>query len=258
MGKLQQIRIRESARVNKGRFGIEYKQRVRVLEPGTFELWEAGDDSANAGYTQIEAGTMSVQNIPLCTVYGQKMGVLFSRPPLLPVAALNISHYQKASDLTQSLHIAAQPILIGAGMDDLNNGNTSDSAIGLSVNNMLLTSAETAKVYYVQPQAQAFQAQSETTWIRLGRRDEESWGLPSSLSKSNQNQSGLSKPWTGVDSNSVLSVISKSLQQCLQDAIDIAAEYAGSEPCAVMIPRDTCSRLRAKKLPASTTCSILV
>ena len=38
----------------------------------------------------------------------------------------------------QSLHIAAQPILIGAGMDDLNNGNTSDSAVGLSVNNMLL------------------------------------------------------------------------------------------------------------------------
>ena len=68
------------------------------------------------------------------------MGVLFSRPPLLPMAALNISHYQKASDLTQSLHIAAQPILIGAGMDDLTNGNTSDSAIGLSVNNMLLTS----------------------------------------------------------------------------------------------------------------------
>ena len=96
MGKLQQVRVRESARVNKGRFGIEYKQRVRVLEPGTFELWEAGDDSANAGYTQIESGTMSVGDIPLCTVYGQKLGVLYSRPPLLPIAALNISHYQKA------------------------------------------------------------------------------------------------------------------------------------------------------------------
>ena len=235
MGKLQQVRIRESARVNKGRFGTEYKQRVRVLEPGTFEVWEAGDDSANAGYTQIEAGTMSVANIPLCTVYGQKMGVLFSRPPLLPVAALNISHYQKSSDLVQSLHVAAQPILIGAGMDDLTNGNTSDSAIGLSVNNMLLTS-ESAKVYYVQPQAQAFQAQRDD----MDRLVDEmkNLGIAILSDQSNQNQSGLSKAMDRIDSNSVLSVISKSLQQCLQDAVELAAEYAGREPCEVMIPRD--------------------
>ena len=102
MGKLQQVRIRESTRQNKGRFGIEYKMRVRVLEPGTYEVWEAADNTANAGFTEIESGTMSVSNIPLCTVYGQKLGVLFSRPPLLPIAALNLSHYQKASDLTQA------------------------------------------------------------------------------------------------------------------------------------------------------------
>ena len=35
-----------------------------------------------------------------------------------------------------------------------------------------------------------------------------------------------------------LAVVSKSLQQCLQDAINIAAEYAGREPCEVVIPRD--------------------
>ena len=235
MGKLQQVRIRESARVNKGRFGIEYKQRVRVLEPGSFELWEAGDDSANAGYTQIESGTMSVENIPLCTVYGQKMGVLFSRPPLLPIAALNISHYQKASDLIQSLHIAAQPILIGAGMDDLNNGNDSNSAIGLSVNNMLLTS-ETAKVYYVQPQAQAFQAQRDDMDRLVNEM--KSLGIAILQDQNSTNQSGVSKAMDRIDSNSVLAVVSKSLQQCLQDAIDIAAEYAGREPCEVVIPRD--------------------
>ena len=107
---LQQVRIRESARINKGRFGIEYKQRVRVLEPGTFEVWEAGDDSANAGYTQIEAGTMSVRTSRFARSMGKRW--VLGRPPLLPIAALNISHYQKASDLTQSLHIAAQPILM--------------------------------------------------------------------------------------------------------------------------------------------------
>ena len=235
MGKLQQVRIRESARVNKGRFGIEYKMRVRVLEPGTYELWEAADNTANAGYAEIESGTMSVSNIPLCTVYGQKLGVLFSRPPLLPIAALNLSHYQKASDLTQSLHIAAQPILIGAGMDDLNNGNTSDSAVGLSVNNMLLTS-ESAKVYYVQPQAQAFQAQRDD----MDRLVDEmrNLGIAILSEQNTTNASGVAKAMDRIDSNSVLAVVSKSLQQCLQDAINIAAEYAGREPCDVVIPRD--------------------
>lgn len=235
MGKLQQVRIRESARVNKGRFGIEYKQRVRVLEPGAFEVWEAADDTANAGYVQIESGSMSVENIPLCTVYGQKMGVLFSRPPLLPIAALNISHYQKSSDLTQSLHVAAQPILIGAGMDDLTNGNDSNSAIGLSVNNMLLTS-ETAKVYYVQPQAQAFQAQRDDMDRLVSEM--KNLGIAILTEQNTTNASGVAKMMDRIDSNSVLSVVSKSLQQCLQDAIDIAAEYAGREPCEVIIPRD--------------------
>ena len=52
------------------------------------------------------------------------------------------------------------------------------------------------------------------------------------------NQSGTSKALDRIDSNSVLQVVSKSLQQCLQDAVNIAAEYAGVQPPEVIIPRD--------------------
>ena len=41
-----------------------------------------------------------------------------------------------------------------------------------------------------------------------------------------------------IDSNSVLSVVSKSLQQCIQDAVDLAGEYAGMTPPEVVIIRD--------------------
>ena len=237
MGKLQQVRIREAAKLNKGRFGIEYKQRVRVLEPGKFELWEAGDNTADASFTQIDSGSMSVPNIPLCTVYGSKLGVLHSKPPLLPLAALNISHYQKSSDLTQSLHIAAQPILCMAGMDDLQNDNTTQGAIGLSVNNAILTPPRgDAEVYYVQPQNGAFDAQ-RADMDRLG--DEmRNLGIAILSEQNTTNASGVSKAMDRIDSNSVLQVVSKSLQQCLQDAINIAAEYAQVEPPEVTIPRD--------------------
>ena len=235
MGKLQQVRIREAAKLNKGRFGIEYKQRVRVLEPGKFELWEAGDNTADAAFTQIDSGNMSVPNIPLCTVYGHKLGVLHSRPPLLPLAALNISHYQKASDLTQSLHIAAQPLLIGKGVDDLPNDNTTEGAIGLSVNNMMLIPPD-ASVEYVQPQVGAFEAQ-RADMDRLVN-EMRNLGIAILSEQNTTNASGVSKAMDRIDSNSVLQVVSKSLQQCLQDAVNIAAEYAQVEPPEVTIPRD--------------------
>ena len=141
-------------------------------------------------------------------------------------------------------------------MDDLTNGNTSDSAIGLSVNNMLLTS-ETAKVYYVQPQAQAFQAQRDD----MDRLVDEmkNLGIAILQDQNNTNQSGVSKAMDRIDSNSVLAVVSKSLQQCLQDAIDIAAEYAGREPCEVVIPRDfDVDPLDGRRSLRWSTCSTLV
>ena len=237
-GKMTQLRMREVAKVAKGRFGVEYKNRVRVLEAGSgekcaFELWEENSDGGD--YVLIESGTMSISQIPLATVYGQKLGVLHSRPPLLPIAALNISHYQKSSDLTQSLHIAAQPLLIGKGVDDLPNGNTSDTAIGLSVNNMMLIPPD-GSVEYVQPQTGAFDAQRAD----MDRLVDEmkNLGIAILSEQNTTNASGVSKAMDRIDSNSILAVVSKSLQQCLQDAVNLAAEYAGVEACEVVLPRD--------------------
>lgn len=236
-GKLQQVRIRETARVPKGRFGIEYKNRVRVLEPGSYEVWEAADSRGDAGWMQIESGTTSVADVPLATVYGDKQGVLYSKPPLLALAHQNLDHYRKASDLTQSIHISSQSLLVGAGLDDLNNDNTSQGAIGLSTNNMILTGPKSdAEIYYVTPQVTSFDSQQ----AELERVVSEMRGLSIALlaEQNTTNASGTSKKLDRIDSNSVLSIVSKSLQQCLQDAINIAAEYAGVQPPEVVIPRD--------------------
>ena len=236
-GRLQQVRIRETARVPKGRFQVEYKNRVRVLEPGVYSVWEAADGQGDAGWSEIESGTTSVAEVPLCTVYGEKKGVMFSKPPLLALSHQNLDHYRKASDLTQSIHISSQSILVGAGLDDLNNTNDSQNPIGLSVNSMVLTGPKSdAEIYYVTPQVSSFDSQQ----AELERVVSEMRSLSIALlSEQNlTNASGTSKKLDRIDSNSVLSVVSKSLQQCLQDAINIAAEYAGVQPPEVVIPRD--------------------
>jgi hypothetical protein len=51
-------------------------------------------------------------------------------------------------------------------------------------------------------------------------------------------ESGTAKSLDRIDTNSLLSVISKDLEQTLQMAVDWVAEYAGQEAPTVLIDRD--------------------
>lgn len=235
-GKLQQLRIRESYRKRIGSYGVEYKNRVRVLEPGKFEVWEAKGERGDAGWELVESGRLSVSEIPVATVYGEKHGVLYSKPPMLALAHQALDHFRKSSDLTQSLHIASQAILVGAGLEDLGHDNQ-NNPIGLSANNMILTPPKgDAEIYYVSPNVTSFDSQQQ----ELERIVHEMKNLSLAMlgDQNTTNASGTAKAMDRIDSNSVLAIISKSLQQCLQEAVNIAAEYAGVQPPEVVIPRD--------------------
>jgi hypothetical protein len=228
-GKLQQVRIRETTAVPMGRFGQEYKNRVRVLEPGKWELFEAPGELGNTGWELIDSGRISVSEVPMVTVYGNKIGTLFSEPPFEEIAQLNLTHYQRHADLIQCLHVAAQPIMVLKGWDD------SQDPVGLSVNNALVLPPE-GDASFVEPASSAFDAQR----AELDMLVEQMSGLGIAIMKnqSNQVESGLAKALDRTDSNAILSVVSKDLEQTLQAAINIAAEYAGVEPCEVIIDRD--------------------
>jgi len=228
-GKLQQVRIREVASVPKGRFAQEYKNRVRVLEPGKWELWEAQGERGNTGWEVISSGRLSVSDVPMVTVYGHKLGTLHSLPPLEEIAQLNLTHYQRHADLIQALHVAAQPILCLKGFDD------QSDPVGLSVNNAILLPPE-GDAMFVEPASSAFDAQR----AELDALVEEmsSLGIAILSKQKNQAESGISKALDRTDSNAILSVISKDLEQTLQVALNTAAEYAGVQPPEVVIDRD--------------------
>ena len=46
--RLTQFRYLEMAQVEDGRYGSKWVERVRVLEPGKFELWEKADNRADS------------------------------------------------------------------------------------------------------------------------------------------------------------------------------------------------------------------
>ena len=228
LGALQQVRIKEVVSVPKGRFGNEFKQRVRVMEPDHWEVWEKQDDGP-VTWIKIEEGPIALGEVPMVTTYAGKVGTLFSKPPMTEVAQLNLTHYQRHADLIQALHVAAQPILVLKGWDD------QTDPVGLSVNNALSMAPE-SDAFYVEPASSAFDAQRSELEALV--EEMKTLGLAVLTQQKNSAESGLAKSLDRLDSNSILAVISKDLEQSLQQAMDMAAAYMGISAPTVAIDRD--------------------
>ena len=247
-GNLVQARIGEKAVVPTGKFGEKVYDQVRVIEPGKYrvfrkkdqidEMYDLNDNSyagefdattADEDFKLVESGEFSLGEIPLVTIYAGKTDNLTSKPPLLDIAYLNLAHFQRQADLIHSLHVASQPMLVMEGYDD----QTKDLAI--SVNYAMATQPGN-KVYYVEPASSAFDAQSAE--IQELQMQMATLGI-STLSKQKfVAESADARRLDRVDTNSMLAMVSMELEQKLQKAFNLSAQYVGIEPPEVKISRD--------------------
>ena len=225
LAKVNQIRINEYVTEPLGTFGDRVVRQIRVLEPGKWSTWRKGED----GWALHEEGTTSLPYIPLAVTYSGKLGELMSKPPLLPVANLNILHAQRQADQQFSLHVAAMPILVLKGWDD------TDNDIALSANSALVMSPE-GDAKYVEPASQAFQAQQD--FITELEQQMRNLGISTLFSQTYVGETAEAKAMDRSDSDSMLSVVAQDLEKCLQNAIDAAGAYVGRETPLVSVARD--------------------
>lgn len=226
-GKLQQVRIRETEEVPDGDYGLKLVNRVRVLYPGRYELWEEGGSSK--GFTLLTGGALGLNDIPLATTYSGKTGCLTSRPPLLDCAELNLTHFQRRTDLTMALVVAAQPILALMGFEEEEEG------VALSVNNAIkLPIGGDGK--YLEPSGASFAAlQAELENIK----DEIlQLGISTLARQQDFQESGVAKGLDRAESNSMLAGVLHDLEKTLQTSLNWVAEYAGVQPCEVHVDDD--------------------
>ena len=246
-GKLIQVRIAEQAVVPEGDFGEKVFDQIRVIEPGQYKIFRKKEttkdmytqDESFAGnfdspanekdYELVESGEFSLGEIPLVTVYAGKTDTMTSKPPLLDIAYLNLAHFQRQADLIHSLHVASQPLLVMEGWDD----QTKDMAI--SVNYAMATQPGN-KVYYVEPAASAFEAQAaEIQELQLQMA---TLGISTLSQQKFVAESADARRLDRVDTNSMLSMVSLDLEQKMQKAFNLSADYLGLEPPEVKISRD--------------------
>jgi hypothetical protein len=246
-GKLIQVRIAEQAVVPEGDFGEKVFDQIRVIEPGQYKIFRKKEttkdmytqDESFAGnfdspadekdYDLVESGEFSLGEIPLVTVYAGKTDTMTSKPPLLDIAYLNLAHFQRQADLIHSLHVASQPLLVMEGWDD----QTKDMAI--SVNYAMATQPGN-KVYYVEPAASAFEAQAaEIQELQLQMA---TLGISTLSQQKFVAESADARRLDRVDTNSMLSMVSLDLEQKMQKAFNLSADYLGLEPPEIKISRD--------------------
>ena len=247
-GNLIQVRLAEKAVLPSGQFGEQVFDQIRVIEPGKYrvfrkkeqleEMYDVSDNSSvgefevattQKDYKQVESGSFSLGEIPLVTIYSGKTDNLVSKPPLLDIAYLNIAHFQRQADLIHSLHVASQPMLVMEGYDD----QTKDLAI--SVNYAMATQPGN-KVYYVEPASSAFEAQSAE--IKELQMQMATLGISTLSQQKFVAESADARRLDRVDTNSMLAMVSMELEQKLQKAFNLSAEYVGIEPPEVKISRD--------------------
>tara|TARA_E500000178_G_scaffold290266_1_gene293701 strand:- start:8515 stop:9984 length:1470 start_codon:yes stop_codon:yes gene_type:complete len=245
-GKLIQIRIKEKAVVPDGDFGEKVYDQIRVIEPGRYRVFRQVESSkamsggfpypnafdatdATSDYELVESGDYSLGEIPLVTTYSGKTDTLTSKPPLLDIAYLNLAHFQRQADLIHSLHIASQPILVMEGWDD----QTKDMAVSV---NYAMATAPGNKIYYVEPAASAFEAQSAE--IKELQMQMATLGISTLSQQKFVAESADARRLDRVDTNSMLSMVSMDVEQALQKSFNLAANYVGIEPPEVRLSRD--------------------
>jgi hypothetical protein len=223
--RLLQVRIHDYDVRPLNEFGEEQVEQMRVIYPGRYDLYTLGQEVVEFTAT----GDYSLPEIPLVPIYSNRRGLLLSQPPLLDIANLNITHYQRQADLIHALHIAAMPTLVLEGWDD----TTGSATMGV---NYAIAMQPGNKAYYVQADATSFDAQMQE--LQSLESQMSTLGVTKLFGQKFVAESAEAKRIDQAQSNSVLSIISQELESALNQAFVYAAQYVGLEPPEITIDRD--------------------
>lgn len=104
---LEQIRILEKVWVPVGAFGQKEVEQVRVVTREKTMIFRKMRTSKKQDvFQKIDEAPMTLGVIPLITVYFNQTGQLTALPPMLPLAWLNVEHWQSKSDQANILRFA--------------------------------------------------------------------------------------------------------------------------------------------------------
>jgi hypothetical protein len=205
------------------RYGEEAATQIRVLRPGSFELWRS-KGGRTLDFNMVDSGPTTLQQIPFAVAYANRVGLLESVPALEEVAWLNLAAYRRTSDLANQLHIAAVPRQFVFGLP----GETESITVGPSFATALPVDA---RVEFSEPAGTSYQYQFQH--LELLEKQIKELGLATVHGEKAVAESGQSKEISRSQGDGTLMSIALQLQDMIDSALRFHGEYLGLAPDAV-------------------------
>ena len=212
---LTMLRIRETVSEPTGQWSTAQVTQVRVLER---TKWTTYRQNERKEWVLYEEGPVTIGVIPLATVYTGRTDFLLAEPPLLPLAYLNIEHWQSASDQQNILHVARVPILFAAGFEE--------GALAIGVGFAVQNDDPTSKLSYVEHSGAAIEAGRQS----LLDLEERMGSLGAELLVADPEavaQTATQITSDDSESTSLLSAMVNNLEDTLAVALGFMARWAG-------------------------------
>ncbi len=211
---LEQIRIKETAVEPDGEWGDRQVERVRVIHPGSFDLYRY---NGKAWDLERAKSPITLGKVALVTIYGQRTGFLTCKPPLEDLAFLNLRHWQSQSDQDNILHVVRVPLLFFAGFSEKDLG-----VIAIGPNRAIHHQKTDAKVSFIEHTGAG---------IAAGRQDLQDLEARMAIMGADLlvrrpgNETATAKAIDTAESVSDLQAMVRNLETGLEQAFALAAEW---------------------------------
>jgi hypothetical protein len=113
--RLTQIRLRETTVEPSGAFGTIARERVRVINETTWELWQKDE---KGDWLLYESGDHTLGKVGLVTIYLYKTGFMTGESPVEDLAWKNLAHYQSLSDHRNNLRFFRTGLFLAKGLSE--------------------------------------------------------------------------------------------------------------------------------------------
>lgn len=213
---LTHVRIAEVIKERVGYAEVVH-HRIRILEPGTFEVWELvldeKDKRKKPKWVLQESGTTDLPFIPLVTYYANKVEPMVGKPPLEDLAHLNIRHWQSTSDQNNILTVARFPMLAVAGATD-----QTGTTMAIGPRQLLGTKDPNGRFYYVEHGGKSIAA----GWEDLDRLEQQMASYGAQFLR--RQPGGLTATQRALDSAEAMSPLQDAFIRFLA-AMNLALKY---------------------------------
>ena len=223
---------RDSAMKPTGEFGEELVERIRVLRPGEFQVWERVKAQGSTRWAIVDEGTTSLGYIPVVAFYSNRTSHYESKPPLLGLAYENVNHWQTRSDRQYALKFAGSPFPVFSGADPQN--------VEWGMSRALFLPDSDAQASLLESSGASLQASREELKDIEARMA--SLGLQMLVRETRAAETAEAKMLDKAESDSALSVIGRTLEGFLNELLKMHAEYRGVEAPGLTLNKDYTNR----------------